>query len=411
MPAVVQRLILKRFRSVPSGRIDFDNPTFLVGRNGSGKSNIADALAFLSESMIVPLPGVFARRGGISVVRNRTAGRSFPPNLGLAVECGTIDQLRELGIRGDIESARYAFEIKALADYRFEVLREQVIVRWKDGTKEWFDRRKGGIQSNVEPLQGSQTTQFFDPSALALPVFAGLHPFGSIHQVLRLMRVYSIDPSKLREMQDPEAGDSLKPDGSNATSVLQEIQRRSPHSIERIGELLSSIVPKTARVRTVQHGKKLALQFTQQWAEKKKLDFESFNMSDGTLRGFGLLLAIFQKDSPSLIVVEEPEASIHPGAAGTILDLLRAATRQMQVVVSTHSPEILDAKWIEERHLRVIEWKEGATQILPISEVSRKALNAHLMGAGELLRSGVLEPEEPQLPAPVDVQTNLFEEL
>jgi len=61
--------------------------------------------------------------------------------------------------------------------------------------------------------------------------------------------------------------------------------------------------------------------------------------------------------------------------------------------------------------LRVIEWKEGATQILPISEVSRKALNAHLMGAGELLRSGVLEPEEPQLPAPVDVQTNLFEEL
>ena len=36
MKPVIQSLIVKRFRSIPTERVDFDNPTFLVGRNGSG---------------------------------------------------------------------------------------------------------------------------------------------------------------------------------------------------------------------------------------------------------------------------------------------------------------------------------------------------------------------------------------
>src|SRR5271165_538806 len=101
MQPVIERLILKRFRSIPSETIEFDNPTFLVGRNGSGKSNIVDALAFLAEAMIAPLQAVFDKRGGISVVRNRTSGRSYPPNLGLRVDFGHLN--------GEIDQASYAF--------------------------------------------------------------------------------------------------------------------------------------------------------------------------------------------------------------------------------------------------------------------------------------------------------------
>lgn len=80
MEPVIRRLILKRFRSIPTEMVDFDNPTFLVGANGSGKSNFVDAFSFLSESMSAPLQAVFDTRGGISSVRNRTSGRSYPPN-------------------------------------------------------------------------------------------------------------------------------------------------------------------------------------------------------------------------------------------------------------------------------------------------------------------------------------------
>jgi predicted ATPase len=210
-------------------------------------------------------------------------------------------------------------------------------------------------------------------------------------------------------MQDPDSGVSLRSDGGNATSVLQEIERHSREDVVRIGEILASIVPNTKRVRVKKHGKKLSLEFTQEWGQKKRLNFEAFNMSDGTLRAIGLLAAVYQRPTPSLIVIEEPEATIHPGALGAVLDLLRHAARKMQVVITTHSPEVLDAKWIQDTHLRIVSWQEGATKITPISEASRRALQEHLMGAGELLRSNALEPA-PLFRELPDVQGDLFEE-
>jgi|SRR3990172_9083697 len=398
MLPTITKLIIKRFRSIPSEHhVEFDNPTFLVGRNGSGKSNLVDALAFFAEAMVSPLQAVFDKRGGISVVRNRTSGQSYPPNLGLGVVFGPLN--------GGYAGGRYAFEVKALKNYGFEVVREQCEVVAADGSSFWFERKKK-FETNVKGLEPS-----LDPASLGLPVVGGDARFAPVVRALGGIRVNSIEPGKLREMQDPDSGTSLRPDGSNAASVLQEIERQSPDDVERICEILSTIVPNTKRVHTKKHGNKLSLEFTQEWGDNKRLRFEAFNMSDGTLRALGLLAAVYQRPAPSLLAVEEPEATIHPGAIGAILDLLRHASKKMQVIVTTHSPEVLDADWIEDRHLRIVDWREGATRIAPLSDASREALRQHLMGAGELLRSNALEPaplfEDLSLPK----QENLFEEM
>jgi len=104
MEITVKRIILKRFRSFPADHVDLDNPTFLVGKNGSGKSNFADVFSFLSDAMSSPLQAVFDKRGGISSVRNRTSGRSYPPNLGIGVDLGSLND--------SIASGRFAFEIR-----------------------------------------------------------------------------------------------------------------------------------------------------------------------------------------------------------------------------------------------------------------------------------------------------------
>jgi AAA15 family ATPase/GTPase len=52
MEPVIRRLIVQGFRSIRSEVVEFDNPTFLVGRNGSGKSNLVEEFAFLSEAMM-----------------------------------------------------------------------------------------------------------------------------------------------------------------------------------------------------------------------------------------------------------------------------------------------------------------------------------------------------------------------
>ena len=376
---MIHKLILKRFRSIPSDEVKFDNPTFFVGQNGSGKSNFVDAFAFLAETMASPLQAVFDRRGGISAVRNRSSGRSYPPNLGLGVVLQNLNS--------DITSARYAFEIRALKNYGFEVVREQCRVQRQDGSLDWFDRKTKKFDCSTKSLEPA-----LEPNALVLPLVGGDMRFNAVLRFLAEMRVYQIEPSKLREMQDPDSGTGLRQDGSNTASVLREIKRQSQDEWARICELLETIVPKTTCVEAKKHGNRLSLEFTQEWAESKKVKFEAFNMSDGTLRALGLLTAVFQKPRPSVIVIEEPEATIHPGALGAVLDLIRHASRHMQVVVTTHSPELLDASWIEDRHLRIVSWQEGSTRVTPISDSSREALRQHLMGAGELLRSNALTP-------------------
>lgn len=97
-------------------------------------------------------------------------------------------------------------------------------------------------------------------------------------------------------------------------------------------------------------------------------------MSDGTLRVLGLITTVFLRPSPSLLVIEEPAASIHPEALGAILDVLRFASRSMQIVVTTHSPDILDAEWINDRHLRILVWEHGCSRI---SRVSKSVQTAH----------------------------------
>ena len=381
MDPVIKSLIVKRFRSIPSEKVDFDNPTFLVGQNGSGKSNFVDIFAFLAEAMASPLQAVFDKRGGIAVVRNRTSGPSYPPNLGLGVVFGSVNSAMKLG--------RYAFEVRALPNYGFEVVREQCLTVGEEGRRDWFDRTPvAGFQSNVKDLKPS-----LDPASLALLVVGGDARFAPVLRTLAGMRTYAIEPGKLREMQDPDSGVTLRPDGGNAASVLQEIERHSPDDVARICEMLESIVPSTVSVRRKKHGNKVTLEFVQEWGKKKRLRFEAFNMSDGTLRAVGLLTAVYQRPVPTLLAFEEPEATIHPGALGAILDLLRHAGRHTQVIVSTHSPDVLDAEWIEDRHLRIVDWHEGATRVTPISDASRQVLREHLMGAGELLRSNALDAQ------------------
>lgn len=400
MSLALKSLILKRFRSVPAECVTLSNPTFLVGQNGSGKSNLVDAFAFLAEAMVSPLQAVFDRRGGISVVRNRSSGKSYPPDLGL----GVVLSGGEAGIR----TAHYAFQVAALKNYGFEVVREQCVVERPNGERDWFERDKR--QTPAFRSSSSSLNPAVEPSALALPLIGGDARFHDVFRFLSAMRVYAIEPAKLREMQDPDAGTSLRSDGGNAASVLQEIERQSADNWVRVCELLETIVPQTTKVQAKKHGNKLSLEFTQEWDDRNKVKFEAFSMSDGTLRALGLLTAVFQQPSPSVLVVEEPEATIHPGALGAVLDLLRHASRHMQVVVTTHSPELLDARWIEDSQLRIVSWAAGATRISEVSHASREALQQHLMGAGELLRSNALTPPPNLFQEQGAPQLRLFDE-
>jgi predicted ATPase len=403
MEPVIRKLIVQGFRSIRSEVVDFDNPTFLVGLNGSGKTNLADALAFLSGAMRTPLPEVFSWRGGGRVVCHGSSTLSSDREdrtLALGVVLGALGE--------EIATARYAFQVAARGARQpsYAVQREQCVVEGRGSRRNWFERVENQtFRSNLAGFE-----PWLEESSLALPLIGGDARFAPVFRLLESMQYYSIDPDSLRGWQVPDPGRALYNNGSNAASVLRQIADHDPDDLQRICELMEAIVPTLKRVEVKEYDGRLELEFTQRWDDgPRSLTLEASAMSDGTLRALGLLAAVYQRPTPSLLVIEEPEVTIHPGALGVILDVLRLASRRTQVIVTTHSPEVLDADWLEDRHIRVVTWQDGATRVTPLSIGSRDALREHLATAGELFRSNALDGMPPGPDSPH--RSELFEDL
>ena len=121
-------------------------------------------------------------------------------------------------------------------------------------------------------------------------------------------------------------------------------------------------------------------------------------MSDGTLRALGVLVALFQgfasdDADPSLVGIEEPELALHPAAAGVLIDSLRDAAEHAQILVTSHSPDLLDNNEISADSIVAVVVEHGETRIGPLDEVGRSALRERLYTAGELLRMNQLDPD------------------
>jgi predicted ATPase len=185
---------------------------------------------------------------------------------------------------------------------------------------------------------------------------------------------------------------------------------------KRIVEFLSNVVPGVVDVEVKHVGKKETLEFRQTvGSNEAPWRFMAENMSDGTLRALGILTALFQAGAVSgkkvrLVGIEEPEVALHPGAAGVIRDALRSASRQLQVLVTSHSPDLLDDKSVSDEHIVAVAIRNGETILGPVDSTGRDAIREKLYTVGELLRLRQLTPDEEAVRRTTPKQLELFEE-
>jgi len=88
------------------------------------------------------------------------------------------------------------------------------------------------------------------------------------------------------------------------------------------------------------------------------------------------------------MAVEEPEATIHVAALQALMEVFQARTPYTQVLLTTHSAEILDSVPIDDVYL--VEAQDGFSRLGPVSEESMAVVQRALFSPGELLRSGEL---------------------
>jgi predicted ATPase len=252
------------------------------------------------------------------------------------------------------------------------------------------------------------------PDRLFLVAASGLPEFRPVFDALSRIEVYNLNPKVVAMMQPPDPGELLRRDGSNAASVLQQIDVESR---ARISHYLSRIVAGVASVEAKTLGTQETVEFRQNVrGQEHPWRFLASSMSDGTLRAFGILLAIFQAEAaqhgqrPLLIGLEEPEMALHPAAASVLLSALREAAQKVQILVTSHSPDLLDNPDIPIESLLAVDNADTLTRIGPIDPAGRAVLKENLFTAGELLRQNQLAPDPATI---VDVrsleQLNLFE--
>lgn len=395
----ITRVRLHNYKSVASCDIKLGPIAFLVGPNGAGKSNFLDSLRFVTEGLRTTLDHALRDRGGIGEVRRRSGGH---PNH-FAVK---LDFLTESF------GGSYFFRIGARPRAGFEVLQEECrIVPLAPGMAEpaHYLVEKGVIVSSSAAIRPAASAD-----RLYLTVASGLPEFRGVYDALSSMGFYNLNPDKIRELQSPGPGTLLARDGSNIASVYETLQRDNPVGRERVTEYLEQVVPGVKGVDTKLLGPKQTLEFRQAvQGSRDPWRFLAANMSDGTLRAFGVLVALFQATNGKnirLVGLEEPESALHPGAATVLLDSLTEVALKAQVVVTSHSPDVLEGRNVPIDALFAVQADAGSTEIAPIDEAAKSALRERLYTAGELLRAGQLKPDRKHLEQVKLRQGRLFDD-
>jgi predicted ATPase len=355
---------------------------FLVGPNGSGKSNFLDALRFVTESLRSTMDQALRERGGIKEVRRRSRGHPthFSIELQMALPGG--------------EEATFGFRVGAKPHGGFEVQEEKCRIGSNGVTSSSYAVKDGMVQSATFKPQPRASTD-----RLYLTIASGFPEFHPLFVSLSNMGFYSINPERLRDLQEPDEGTLLSRDGRNLASVVAWLESHSREVKERIEQYLGSIAPGVKQVDKKSLGHKETLEFKQTVAgDEHPWSFLAQNMSDGTLRALGVLVSVFQCiDRPPetaipLVGIEEPESTIHPAAARVLVGALEEASHFTQVVVTSHSPDLLDATKPDPDSLLVVNAVDGETSVTAADDAARTAMRDRLYTPGELLRLDQLRP-------------------
>jgi len=383
--ARLTRVVIQNYKSIAKCRVALSPLTVFVGQNGAGKSNFLDAILLASQGLQTTLENAIRERNGINEVRRRSGGH--PTHFAISLDFAFSD-----GTQG-----HFAFRVGAGPQGAFRIQKEQASVMSNGIADHHYVTKDGEVvsSSNVNGV-----TAKILPDRFFLTTVSALPGFRSLYEALANFRAYNIVPSLLREPQQHDPGDVLRPDGSNIASVIRRLEREKATSLERAIQYLREIVPGIEGLSHKDLGSRETLEFMQRMAGATYAwRFNASNMSDGTLRVLGQLIALLYEPDirtgiQTGIAIEEPESHVHPGAAAVVADAIIEASRAKQIIVTTHSPDILDHAGFDSEDLLSFQSIDGETLISKINVAAKEIIRNQLSTAGTLLRRNQLWGDE-----------------
>ncbi|MDO7877295.1 AAA family ATPase [Hymenobacter sp. ASUV-10] len=439
LPMRLTRLRVKNFRSIAELDIPLSPLTVLVGPNGSGKSNVVDALRFVRDVFARGLDQAVMDREGMGVIQRWgtegegiTIGLTFSLKEYIEVEFNGVDEAGEpefsaTGI-SPVVQLKYEFVVKksaygeaytekqtlALSAEQDEfpkltILKKGNVVSGKLGDGEWVADlgKRRFLPPSVDAPSGD--TKLVDLFHFSKSLFGAKvrssHSFTEQDLLEKEVKwwtkfreavnrfveeitdssFFTLNPTDLRQPQQILKESPFDESGRNMAAVIRRIKRYDESNWPDLQFALRQAVAGFDTIEIESVGGYLATKLLYHTDDPTKPRASYLGQeSDGTIRMLGLLAALYQEPAQPFISIEEPEANIHPGALAVLAGVLDEASLRSQVLVTTHSPDMLDH--LPAESFLVVEKVGDATRVGPLDAGQLESVRKRLFTPGELLR-------------------------
>jgi len=369
----ITNIAVSNFKSFKDLDLNLGPFNVVIGANAAGKSNFVEIFRFLRTLESNDLKDAVSLHGGRDSILNRRIGSSGVLRMrsvsgqkmkwggwtnvdvyetthdfglrvanaqdALLVEYETFAQKLRTGMNGsDIE---LGIDVSiSEGKRRVKISPEGILDRIK---KEGSFPDYASFSTFHDYVQ--QLAQVIETrAATALFMSHGYHGFiEPFEGLFSHLGIYDIDPRAVKKPHAMAGRSQLEENGENLALVLKNILVDSEKS-RKLHNLLQYMLPFVSQVGVERYlGESVLLKLREQYHEG---DLLANLLSDGTVDVLALIVALFFEDK-DVVIIEEPERNIHPHLISGLVELMKDASRNRQVIITTHSPEVVRHAGVE----------------------------------------------------------------
>ena len=366
-------LQLKNWKNFTDVDVKLSKRTFIVGANASGKSNLLDSLRFLHD--ISKLGGGLAKalddRGGMKKIRSLSARNQ--PQVEIKVDLEDLVNNKNV---------LWSYNISLIQESRglHRVLIEKEVVK-KNGK---LILNRPDPEDRTDPLRLTQTgLEQINVNSEFRELYTFFQEISYNHLIPQIIRQPELFFNTNVKIGDDSFGFHFM------EKIIKTPANQRGARLRKIEQALKIAVPQLSNLTETrdENGVPHLEALYEHWRPNAGKQQES-QFSDGTIRLIGLLWSIL--DGKSLILLEEPELSLHPGIIRKIPQIITNLTKRkgkdIQILLSTHSPDLLSNGSITAGEIILLDMKKVGTDVKTAEEIEEvKIILESGMGADEVV--------------------------
>ena len=342
-----KRIAMRNLLSFRDAELELGPLNVLIGPNGCGKSNLLECIGLL-QALPTDLNRALALGGGAPVWINSSQRAGEVAELGCEVEVSEGRVFKyDLGFRAVGQYLQIDFETGSVGS-------THSLNRHGNTTEITFPlpphHEKASWRFEVQANE-SALSAYKDPRQLISEV-------GKRLDEIKIYQYFDLQASSaMRSGVSSSANqDFLEQDGSNLATFLHRLD--FTQQIASIESYLHQLSDDFEAIKP-----RLGGSFMQTYVRERglKLATPGMRLSDGTLRFLCLISLLMSSPRPALICIDEPELGLHPDALSIIARALKEASEHVQIIVTTHSQELVTAMSDQPESVVVCEKRDNDT--------------------------------------------------